>query len=245
MIRFGAVMATLGLLLSASAAAEADPAAAFLAWARDHAVPLPACDDPSMAAVGRAAGTARMIALGEPAHGAHEPLAFRNCLFRHLVEQQGFTAIAIESGTSEARRLHDYVAGGPGDVRQLVRESLSWGFGRFAENVALVEWMRAYNADPAHARKIAFYGIDMSGGDSSGAGRTRGSRSTPRSPISRASMLRTRAPCGGGRALPRALHPSRSCRAEPGRAPPPARGGRRAGPLSRSPWRSPRGAIGA
>ncbi|MBO9380333.1 erythromycin esterase family protein [Sphingomonas histidinilytica] len=169
MIRFGAVMATLGLLLSASAAAEADPAAAFVAWARDHAVPLPACDDPSMAAVGRAAGTARMIALGEPAHGAHEPLAFRNCLFHHLVEQQGFTAIAIESGTSEARQLHDYVAGGPGDVRQLVRESLSWGFGRFAENVALVEWMRAYNADPAHARKIAFYGIDMSGGDSSGA----------------------------------------------------------------------------
>ncbi|ARR54923.1 erythromycin esterase [Rhizorhabdus wittichii DC-6] len=167
MIRIGAV--ALGLLLSAPAVAQPDPAAAFVAWARDHAVPLPACDDPSMATVGRAAGAARMIALGEPAHGAHEPLAFRNCLFRHLVEHQGFTAIAIESGTGEARRLHDYVAGGPGDARQLVRESLSWGFGRFAENVALVEWMRAYNADPAHRRKIAFYGIDMSGGDSSGA----------------------------------------------------------------------------
>ncbi|MBN9138813.1 MAG: erythromycin esterase family protein, partial [Phyllobacterium sp.] len=58
-----------------------------------------------------------------------------------------------------------------GDVRALARENFSWGFGRFAENVALLEWMRGYNADPAHRRKLSLYGIDLSGGDKSGAWR--------------------------------------------------------------------------
>lgn len=30
-------------------------------------------------------GSARIVALGEPAHGAHEPLAFRNQLFAYTM----------------------------------------------------------------------------------------------------------------------------------------------------------------
>jgi erythromycin esterase len=153
------------------------PAAAFVQWARDHAVPLPDCDveaeTPDFGSIAGRSGEADMVALGEPAHRAHEPLAVRNCLFRYLVERQGFTAIAIESGTAEARRLNDYVAGGEGDGSQLVRTGLSWGFWRFSENLELIEWMRRYNRDPAHTRKIAFYGMDMSGGDANGWGNAR------------------------------------------------------------------------
>jgi erythromycin esterase len=100
--------------------------------------------------------------MGEPAHGAHEPLAFRNRFFQYLVEDQGFTAIAIESGLPESRRVQDFVEGGLGDVRQIVRDNLSYNFGAFGENVELVEWMRAYNADTAHRRKLRFYGVDLS-----------------------------------------------------------------------------------
>ena len=46
-------------------------------------------------------GAARVVALGEPTHGAHEPLAFRNRLIRFLVEQMGFTAVALETGFTE------------------------------------------------------------------------------------------------------------------------------------------------
>ena len=156
-----------------AAPAVADPAAGFITWARQQAVALPTCDDSSAFILLRATASlvghrTRVIALGEPAHGAQEPLAFRNCLFRDLVENHGFTAIAIESGLSESRRLRDYVAGGAGDARQLARESLTWGFGRLAENVALIDWVHDYNANPEHERKVHFYGIDMSGGDRSG-----------------------------------------------------------------------------
>ncbi|MBY8823833.1 erythromycin esterase family protein [Sphingomonas colocasiae] len=145
---------------------------AFAAWARDHAVPLPDCSSPSyraaMAPILSMIGKARVVALGEPGHGAHEPLAFRNCLFRALVEQGGFTAIAIESGISESRRLHDYAAGGPGDIRRLLPGGLTWGFGRYPENGELIDWIRRYNADRGAGRKIGFYGFDMSGGEASG-----------------------------------------------------------------------------
>lgn len=161
------------MALLAPLAAAAQPAAHFTTWAAQHAVALPPCPpehgqwDKMRAII----GAADLVALGEPAHGAQEPLALRNCLFRYLVEHDGFTAIALETGVSESRALNAYVAGGGGDVRALARENFSWGFGRFAENVALLEWMRGYNADPAHRRKLSLYGIDLSGGDKSGAWR--------------------------------------------------------------------------
>lgn len=162
----------IALALSLSVHAQEPGTDAFIAWARAQAIPLPACstqsDTGAVRVVAPVIGSARVVALGEPAHGAHEPLAFRNCLFRYLVEHQGFTAIALETGLNESRRLWDYVAGGSGNARQLVRESLSWGFWRYRENVELIEWMHRYNADPAHQRKIRFYGIDMSGGERSG-----------------------------------------------------------------------------
>lgn len=102
---------------------------------------------------------ARVVALGEPSHGNHEPLAFRNRLFQFLVEEMGFTAIAIESGFSEAGGVQKFIASGDGTADEVVRDSLTYGFGRFKENAALVQWMRDYNADPAHRRKVAFYGI--------------------------------------------------------------------------------------
>lgn len=151
---------------------------AFTAWARDHAVPLPDCSSPSyqtaMAPILSMIGKARVVALGEPGHGSHEPLAFRNCLFRVLVEQGGFTAIAIESGLNESRRLHDYAAGGSGDIRRLMPGGLTWGFGRYPENLELVEWIRRYNADRGNGRKISLYGFDMSGGEVSGLWRNAG-----------------------------------------------------------------------
>lgn len=106
-------------------------------------------------------GAARVVALGEPAHGAHEPLAFRNRLFRYLVEELGFTAIAIESGLPESRPIFDFVASGQGSAAQAVRGALSCGADAYQENEELAQWMREYNANPAHDRKIRFYALDL------------------------------------------------------------------------------------
>jgi len=126
----------------------------FVAWARQHAAPLDSLR----------VGSVRLVALGEPTHGAHEPLAVRNDLIKYLVTRHGFTAVALETGFSEARVINEFVHGGPGEVAQVVSSSLTWGFGRYAENLELVQWLRQYNAAPGRQHKISFYGIDLSGG---------------------------------------------------------------------------------
>jgi erythromycin esterase len=112
---------------------------------------------------------ARVVSLGESKHGAHEWLALRNRLFYFLVKECGFTAIALETGFPEARRISDYVLGGPGEAEQVVRAGMTWGFGAFAENVELVKWIRKYNENPANARKVRLYGIDLSLGGPMGS----------------------------------------------------------------------------
>ncbi|MEJ0034944.1 MAG: erythromycin esterase family protein [Gammaproteobacteria bacterium] len=120
-----------------------------------------------LAALLTLAAHAQVFALGEPGHGGHEPLALRNRAFQHLIEHGGFTAVALETSFTESRELHDFVLGRAveGDARTLVRRDFSWGFGEYAENVQLIQWLHDYNADASHIRKIRFYGIDLSGAD--------------------------------------------------------------------------------
>ncbi len=143
--------------------------AAFVAWARSDAAVLRSVE---LSANGsdlrpfcEIAGRAPVVALGEPGHGAHQPLALRNRIFAYLVEQCGFTAIALETSFTESRAVHDYVAGGAGRATDLTRRSLSWGFGDYAENAQLVKWMHDYNRQARGRRPIQFYGIDLSGAD--------------------------------------------------------------------------------
>jgi erythromycin esterase len=109
------------------------------------------------------------VALGEPTHFAHQPLAFRNRLFRYLVEERGFTAIVLESGLPESRAINEFIQGGAGEVREVVQENLSWGFGRLKANEELVVWLREHNARAPSGRKVRFYGIDLSLGGAVGA----------------------------------------------------------------------------
>jgi erythromycin esterase len=159
------------------AAPHPSPPDAFVLWAKSHAVPLRTVDvsgdDADLRPLQGMVGSARIVALGEAAHGAHEPLALRNRIFKFLVERMGFTAIAIESGITESQRVQEYVLGGDGAARQVVHDDLTWGFGEYEENVALVQWMHDYNADPAHSHKIRFYGVDLSAGEDAAFGRAR------------------------------------------------------------------------
>ncbi len=107
--------------------------------------------------------SATVVAVTEGTHGAAEPLEFRNRLLQYLVEKHGFTAIAIESGLVEGRTVHDYVRGGAGDLSTVLSRGITWSFDELPVNRSLVSWLRQYNADARHARKINFYGFDVPG----------------------------------------------------------------------------------
>jgi erythromycin esterase len=168
-----AAVVGIAMLLLPSVANASYQDQAFARWAVRHAFPLhgvePGAGVTDLRSLKALVGNARVVSLGEPAHGAHEPLAFRNRLFQYLVEELGFTAIVLESGLPESRRIHDYVTGAPDTLSKVVAENLSWGFGGFKENAALISWMREYNANPGHSRKINFYGMDLSLGGPTGS----------------------------------------------------------------------------
>ena len=112
-----------------------------------------------------------VLGIGEPLHGETEFLILRNRLFQRLVEAHGYSAIAVESSFPKARLVNEYVAGrGPASYEEVQVVGFSHGFGRLNANRELVEWMRRYNADPAHPMKLQFYGFDspteMTGTDS-------------------------------------------------------------------------------
>jgi erythromycin esterase len=139
------------------------PPGAVVAFVADHRVPIGGpetpLDAPEAGALNRIVAGADVIGFGENGHGSEEPLAYRNRLIRHLVEYEGFTAVALESGLANTRRVGDWVAGGAGDPAQLVRDNLSWGFGALQANLDMVRWLRAYNL--AHpSRPVRLYGAD-------------------------------------------------------------------------------------
>ncbi len=102
-----------------------------------------------------------LLGFGEALHGGEELLVLRNQLFQRLVEAHGYSAIAVESSFPRGSIINDYVLGrGPASYAAVQDTGWSHGFGKFEANRELVEWMRHYNADPAHQRKLQFYGFD-------------------------------------------------------------------------------------
>jgi erythromycin esterase len=159
-------------LLAATPAVAAQPPpdvrSAFLQWAANALHPVSDADldaaTQDLAPIERMIGDAKIVGLSEGIHAAAEPLIFRNRVFRHLVEHQGFTVIALESGIVESRVLNDHVTQGKGEFDAVLKQGFSTGHDTFRQNGELIRWMRDYNARlPAGAVKVQIFGLDVPG----------------------------------------------------------------------------------
>lgn len=100
-----------------------------------------------------------ILGIGEPIHSGEEFLVLRNRLFQRLVEAHGFRAITIETNDMRARLVDAYIQGrGPATFEGIQDSGFSVGIGHWNSNRELVEWLRQYNADPAHTVKLNLYG---------------------------------------------------------------------------------------
>ena len=111
-------------------------------------------------------GDARFVLLGEASHGTHEFYRQRAQITKRLIQEKGFTAIAVEADWPDAYRVNRYVRGRGTDPD--AEEALS-GFRRFpawmwrnADVLDFVGWLRAHNDSvPSEAAKVGFYGLDL------------------------------------------------------------------------------------
>jgi erythromycin esterase len=105
-------------------------------------------------------GDAHIVAIGEAAHGSGEFRALWHRLIEFLVTEDGFTTVAIEAGWSDVLPLDEYVTTGHGDPRKLLADVYYWALNT-EEFLSLVRWMRRYNQDAAHPKKLHFLGFDV------------------------------------------------------------------------------------
>lgn len=114
-------------------------------------------------------GDRRIVLLGEATHGTHGTHDFyreRARITKRLIEEKGFTAVAVEADWPDAYRVNRYVLGQSSDVDADAALSdferfPSWMW-RNADVVRFVEWLRARNDAHRHLQtKARFYGLDL------------------------------------------------------------------------------------
>jgi erythromycin esterase len=149
--------------LGAQEPAEADPEAAR-AWIARHAIPLTTVRAghglADLEPLRRVIGDARIVALGEATHGTKEFFQLKHRMLEFLVGELGFDVFAIEASLPEAMDVNRYVLTGEGDPARALAGLDSWAWNT-EEVLELIHWMRRYNANPQHTRKVRFYGFDM------------------------------------------------------------------------------------
>src|SRR5215210_6594214 len=94
-------------------------------------------------------GTASFVLIGEASHGTHEFYKYRAEITKRLIEEKGFSAVAVEADFPDAYRVNRYVRGqgtdttAEGALSDFQRYPL-WMW-RNADVLDFVGWLRSHN----------------------------------------------------------------------------------------------------
>lgn len=116
-------------------------------------------------------GEAKVVGLGESAHGVGELFTMKHRLIEFLVTELGFTTIAFEASHAGSLAIDEYVRGGVGDPATALTGQgyTAWD----TEEVGrLLTWLREHNATVDEPDRVAFWGLD-SGYNARGRARVR------------------------------------------------------------------------
>src|SRR4051812_43890051 len=128
----------------------------------EAAEPLPEFDDPAFGRLFDRFADRRVILLGEASHGTSEFYRARPAIPRRLIEQHGFTIVAVEADWPDAAAVDLYVRHRP------ARTGTDPPFQRFpiwmwrnTDVDAFIGWMRTHNETTGTERRAGFYGLDI------------------------------------------------------------------------------------
>ncbi|GAA4460220.1 hypothetical protein GCM10023189_35010 [Nibrella saemangeumensis] len=111
-------------------------------------------------------GDARCVMLGEASHGTHEYYTWRTAISKRLIQEKGFTFIAVEGDWPDSYQINRFVKGYPDSGTkplEVLRTFDRWPTWMWAnwEIAALMEWLKSHNTGLANDRKVGFYGLDV------------------------------------------------------------------------------------
>ena len=111
-------------------------------------------------------GDSKYVLLGEASHGTHEYYTWRAKISQRLIEEKGFSFIAVEGDWPDCYRLNRYIKNYPRSGKnafEVLHEFNRWPTWMWAnwEIVAFAEWIKNYNKDLPINKKVGFYGLDV------------------------------------------------------------------------------------
>ncbi|WP_146902230.1 erythromycin esterase family protein [Adhaeribacter aerolatus] len=110
-------------------------------------------------------GNARYVLLGEASHGTSEFYTWRAAISKRLIQEKGFTIIAVEGDWPAAYQLNQYIRGNSaaGSAAEALRKFNRWPTWMWAnqEIANLATWLRTHNQNISAAQQVGFYGLDV------------------------------------------------------------------------------------
>lgn len=111
-------------------------------------------------------GDSKYVLLGEASHGTHDYYTWRAKISQKLIEEKGFSFIAVEGDWPDCYRVNRYVKNyqdAGNDALEVFRNFTRWPTWMWAnwETIALAEWLRDRNAHLPVNKKVGFYGLDV------------------------------------------------------------------------------------
>ncbi len=99
-------------------------------------------------------GDARIVLLGEATHGTSEFYRARNAITRRLIENHGFSIVAVEADWPDAARIDDYARHrAPRPRRGDVFVRFPTWMWRNSEVLEFADWLRGHNERLAEDRR--------------------------------------------------------------------------------------------
>jgi protein-L-isoaspartate(D-aspartate) O-methyltransferase len=129
---------------------------------RDAAEPLPALDDAAFGRLFDRFADARVVLLGEASHGTSEFYRSRAAITRRLIEQHGFTIVAVEADWPDAAAIDRYLRhkAPAAVIEPAFRRFPTWMW-RNVEVHDFIDWLRAHNEAIDPERRAGFFGLDI------------------------------------------------------------------------------------
>lgn len=151
------------------------------------AEPLPDLDDSAFGALFDRFADARIVMLGEASHGTSEFYRARAAITKRLIEQHGFTIVAVEADWPDAAAIDRIVRKKPVRTGEQPFQRFPTWMWRNREFLDFVGWLRDHNGGRPEEARAGFYGLDLYNLN----GSIRAVIAQPRQPLA-ARQLRTR-----------------------------------------------------
>jgi erythromycin esterase-like protein len=127
---------------------------------------LPLTDQASLDPLMERIGDARYVLLGEASHGTADYYQVRAVLTRRLIEEKGFSFVAVEGDWPDCQAVHRSVTAAPGapedpgEVLAGFSRWPTWLWGN-TDLAVFTRWLRRHNEELPPERRVGFHGLDV------------------------------------------------------------------------------------